>query len=147
MALIPSRRRDVPMNWEPFDELFPTRLTEMFRAMPALRFSDVGGFSPIADVEETDAAFVVEIELPGVEKKDITIEVAGRRLTVTGERQEPERPRVMREHHRSLGQFRYEVILPGDVNIDAVEAHLADGVLTVTAPKAVGSQARRISVA
>ena len=146
MALIPARRRDAPMSWEPFDELFPTRLTEMFRAMPAFRFTDFTGFSPLADIEETDAAFVIDVELPGVDKKDVSIEVAGRRLTVSGERREPERPRVMRERNRILGQFRYEVILPGDVNVEGIEAHLTEGVLVVTLPKAIGSQARRISL-
>ena len=146
MAMLPIRRRETPTSWDTFDEFFPTRFTEMFRSLPSFRLPDFGGFSPMADIEETDAAFVVEVELPGVDKKDISIEVAGRRLTVTGDRKETERTGVMRERNRAAGHFRYEVILPGDVNAEAVEAHLVDGVLSLTAPKAVGSQARRISL-
>ena len=146
MALLPIRRREVPETWDPFEEFFPTRMSEMLR-FPTFRLPDLGGFfSPLADIEETDTAFTVELELAGVDKKDITIEVTGRRLMVTGDRKERERTGVMRERNRSVGHFRYEVILPGDVNIEAVEAHLTDGVLFVTAPKAVGSQARRISL-
>ena len=104
------------------------------------------GFTPLADVEETDDAFTVEIELPGVRKDDLDIEVAARRLTVTGERKERQRVGILRRRERVVGRFHYEVALPADVEEDGVEAHLDDGVLTIRLPKPVGDRPRRIPV-
>ena len=106
-----------------------------------------GAFTPLADVEETDEAYIAEIELPGVAIEDLSVEVAGRRLTVTGERKEKERVGILRRRTRTVGRFHYEVLLPGDVDEEGVEAALADGVLTVRVPKPASQRPRRIPVA
>ena len=103
-------------------------------------------FIPPADVEEAEDAFTVEVELPGVDKKDVDIAVDGRRLTITGERKERERVGILRRRTRSVGRFRYEGVLPSDVDADAVSASLDDGLLTVRAPKASNGRARHIAV-
>ena len=103
-------------------------------------------FIPKADVEETNDAYLVEIELPGVDKSDIDISLSGRRLTVTGERREKERVGVLRRRTRSVGRFRYEVVLPGGIDESGVTAKLEDGVLTVRVPKAASERPRRIEV-
>jgi HSP20 family protein len=109
--------------------------------------SRAGAFTPLADIEETGEAYVAEIELPGVAIDDLSVEVAGRRLTVTGERKEKERVGILRRRTRTVGRFHYEVLLPGDVDEEAVEASLADGVLTVRVPKPVSQRRRRIAIA
>lgn len=103
-------------------------------------------FTPLADVEETADAYVVEIELPGIKKADLDIEIAGRRLSVTGERKEKERVGILRKRERTVGRFHYEVTLPGDVDDDGVEAHLDAGVLTVRVPKPERDRPRRIEL-
>jgi HSP20 family protein len=103
-------------------------------------------FTPLADVEETADAYVVEIELPGIRKADLDIEIAGRRLSVTGERKEKERVGILRKRERTVGRFHYEVTLPGDVDDNGVEAHLDDGVLTVRVPKPERDRPRRIEL-
>ena len=108
--------------------------------------SRAGAFTPLADLEENDEAYVAEIELPGVAAEDLSVEVAGSRLTVTGERKERERVGILRRRTRTVGRFHYEVILPGDVEEDGVEATLEDGVLTVRVPKPAGQRPRRIPV-
>ena len=108
--------------------------------------SAAGAFTPLADLEETDEAYVAEIELPGVKQEDLTVEVAGRRLTVTGERKERERIGVLRRRTRTVGRFHYEVLLPGDVDEEKVEASLHEGVLTVRVPKPEADRPRRIPV-
>lgn len=105
-----------------------------------------GLFTPPADVEETDDAYVVDIELPGVRKEDLDIEIAGRRLSVRGERKEKERVGILRRRERTVGQFRYEVTLPGDVEDDGIAANLDGGVLTVRVPKPASERPRRIPV-
>ena len=104
------------------------------------------GFTPLADVEETDDSYLIEVELPGVDKKDIDISVAGRRLTISGERKEKERVGILRRRTRSVGRFEYDIQLPGDIDEDGVTASLADGVLSVRVPKASTDRARRITV-
>lgn len=104
------------------------------------------GFTPLADLEETSEAFTIEVELPGVKKDDLDIEVAGRRLTVTGERKERQRVGILRRRERTVGRFHCEVVLPGDVEEDGVEACLDEGVLTVRLPKPAADRPRRIEV-
>ena len=109
-------------------------------------WSKVGAFTPLADLEETDDAYVAEIELPGVKLEDLSVEVAGRRLTVTGERKERERVGILRRRTRTVGRFHYEVLLPGDVDEDGVTASLHEGVLTVRVPKPASERPRKIPV-
>jgi HSP20 family protein len=108
--------------------------------------SSAGAFTPLADLEETDEAYVAEIELPGVKLDDLSVEVAGRRLTVNGERKERERVGILRRRTRTVGRFHYEVLLPGEVDEEGVEASLHEGVLTVRVPKPVSERPRRIPV-
>ena len=108
--------------------------------------SSAGTFTPLADLEETDEAYLAEIELPGVRLEDLAVEVAGRRLTVTGERKERERVGILRRRTRTVGRFRYEVLLPGEVDEESVEASLHEGVLTVRVPKPARERPRRIPV-
>ena len=150
MAL-PTRRDDNDLGrWEPLSEL--DRLNRHLQDYLG-RWTGLGGlgslgdvFTPLADVEENDDAYVVEIELPGTKRDDISLEVAGRRLTVTGERKERERVGVLRRRTRTVGQFRYEVVLPGEVDEGGVQAALDEGVLTVTVPKAASEKSRRIQI-
>ena len=104
------------------------------------------GFVPRTDVEERDDAYVVELELPGVREGDVEVSLAGRRLTVSGERKEKERVGLLRRRTRNVGRFHYEVELPGAVDEDGVTASLDDGVFTVTLPKAERERAHRIKV-
>ncbi len=105
-----------------------------------------GAFTPLADLEETDEAYLAEIELPGVKLEDLSVEVAGRRLTVTGERKERERVGILRRRTRTVGRFHYEVLLPGEVDEEGVTASLHGGVLTVVVPKPASERPRRIPV-
>ena len=103
-------------------------------------------FIPLADVEETEDAYVVEMELPGVDKKDINVELSGRRVTVTGERKEKERKGTVRRRTRMVGRFRYEILLPGSVDDQSVDAQLNDGVLTIRIPMATAERPKQISI-
>jgi HSP20 family protein len=147
MAL-PVRRDGAETSyWDPFAELDRLnhelqRYLDQWRQHPALP----GGFTPLADMEETDDAYVVEVELPGVKRDDVSIEVAGRRLTVSGERKERQRTGILRRRTRTVGRFHYEIVLPGEVEEDAVSASMDEGVLTVRLPKPAAARPRRIAV-
>jgi HSP20 family protein len=149
MALPVRQQNTDPVRWDPTADVqnLASQLGRLFEGwddLPSL-VGD-GAFLPQADVTETDDAYVVEIELPGVKKKDIEISLSGRRLLVTGERVEKERTGILRRRTRRVGRFRYEVVLPGAVDEDGVEASLEDGVLTLLVPKASTERSRRIEV-
>lgn len=148
MSLPVRRNGDTTTRWDPFAEI--ERLNRQLQGyldswnnFPSM-LGD--GFTPLADVEETDDAYHVEIELPGIKKDDVAIEVTGRRLTVSGERKEKERVGILRRRTRSVGRFYYEVVLPGEVDEDGIHATLDDGVLTVMVPKAASERPRRIEI-
>lgn len=105
-----------------------------------------GDFAPGGELHETDEAFVLEVDLPGVEKKDITIDISGRRLSVQGVKEKRERDGVLRHSTRTSGSFTYEAILPVPVDEEKVTAELADGVLTVTLPKATEARPKHIEI-
>jgi HSP20 family protein len=149
MSRLPMRRDDADRSWfvEPFNELY--RLTqEMHAALSRWsRFGPAAGWTvPAADLEETEDAYTVEVELPGVRKEDVTIDVEGRELFIRAERKERERQGRLRRRSITTGLIQYELTLPGDVEAEHAEAHLADGMLTVKLPKAKDSRGRRIPV-
>src|SRR6201998_2045554 len=87
---------------------------------------------PLADLSETDDAYVVKAELPGVDKDQGNIQPQDRELVISGEFPDPEKgrgPRGRRGSARRTAQFELRTYLPGDVNADAVTAQLSDGVL------------------
>jgi HSP20 family protein len=100
----------------------------------------------VADIEETDDGYVIELDVPGVKRDDLTVEVRDNVLRVSGEIKERERVGLLRRQDRPVGRFEYVVTLPGEVDPDKVEGSLGDGVLTVRLGKASKSQPRRIEI-
>ncbi|MCU1462131.1 MAG: hypothetical protein JWO37_2206 [Acidimicrobiales bacterium] len=145
-APIRQRNNDALTRWNPFADLnqLASQMERLFQNADELKQLD--GFIPLADIEETDDAYVVELELPGVQRKDVNVELDGNRLIVTGERKERERKGVIRRRTRTVGEFRFEVVLPNEVADEGVEATLDEGVLTVRVPKAGREQPRRVEV-
>lgn len=103
-------------------------------------------FTPMVDLEETEQEFVLDVDLPGVRKEDVNIEVDGRRLVISGERVQTQRKGRLRRQTRAWGSFAFEVILPADLDEEHIEASMNDGVLHVRVPKSTGSARRRIDV-
>jgi HSP20 family protein len=98
------------------------------------------------NLEEKDDAYVLEAELPGVKREDVTIELVGNELVISGELKEQERTGVVRRRVRRTGRFEYRLSLPEQVDADKVDATLADGVLTVRVPKSERAQRRKIEI-
>lgn len=132
-------------RWDPFDQL--NRLSQQLSGFLGMQVPSLGeGFTPLGDIEESEDAYTVDLELPGVKKDDISVEVSGRRLVVSGERKERERVGILRRQTRSVGRFHYEVTLPSALDEDGVDASLSDGVLSLRVPKAASERPRRIKV-
>jgi HSP20 family protein len=147
MTLPVRRASATPTMWRPFRG-FEDIYSEFDRLVQSLvggAGSD-GAWLPAADVSETDAAYVVEIELPGVHREDVDVELDGNELVVTGEVKERKREGLLRRRTRRIGDFEYRVTLPGDFKADDVAASLAHGVLTVHVPKAQTTKHSKIEV-
>ncbi len=102
-------------------------------------------WAPLADLSETDEAYKIECELPGIKREDINVEVSGRELHITGELK-IEREGVLRRAMRRTGRFEYRALLPTDVKAEDVHATLADGILTVAVPKAQAAKPHHIEI-
>jgi HSP20 family protein len=104
--------------------------------------------TPLAELEELDDAWLVRVELPGVKRDDVDIQLAGRRLVVRAQRKDEQREGTLRRTTRTMGRYFLDVVLPGEVDPEGVEATLEDGVLMVRVPKpeAEHGAARRIGI-
>jgi HSP20 family protein len=101
---------------------------------------------PAADVFETDSAYSVEIELPGVRREDVDVNLIDNELVVSGEVKERQREGLFRHRTRRVGEFELRVTLPGQLREADAEASLAYGVLKVYVPKAEHAKTNRITV-
>ena len=105
-------------------------------------------WQPRTDISETDAAYVVEVDLPGMTIHDISVQLEGTTVVIAGQRQSAnsesvnQRPRI----ERPCGTFQRAFTLPTAVQRDGVQATYANGVLTITVPKAEAARPRKITV-
>jgi HSP20 family protein len=105
--------------------------------------------TPACDVSETEEGYLLTFDLPGVHRDDISIDVTGRRLEVSGERKWDEETGDVNYYRRerSYGRFLRSFELPDGTNVDTIEASYENGVLKLAVPKAEESKSRKISIA
>ena len=107
------------------------------------------GFAPLAtDVAETDKAYVITAELPGVDEKDIDVSIQDGVLVIKGhklqEKEEKGKQRYMSE--RRYGAFQRMFGLPKGTDESKLDAKFHNGILTISVPKPVATQARKVDV-
>jgi HSP20 family protein len=148
-----DRSRATVERWDPAREI--DQMTERMRRMLEQTFGGFGfaprgaeqaGWVPVADVEEQDDSYVVQLELPGVKPEDVTIELVGNELSVTGEVKEEQRKGLVRKRMRRYGRFEHRLHLPSQLDADKVDAKLTNGVLTVHVPKSEKAKRKQITV-
>ena len=103
---------------------------------------------PTMDVAETDKEIEITAELPGLEEKDVQINVADNVLTIRGEKnaEKEQKDKNYRLIERNYGSFERSLELPDGVNADAIQASIDKGVLKVTVPKPAPAQSKKIEV-
>jgi HSP20 family protein len=102
-----------------------------------------GTWSPAIDVLETEDAYLLFAELPGVRRDDIQLQVRDRRLELSGRRQTLGESRNFLRMERSYGPFRRTFDLGEAIEVDAIAAAFAAGVLRVHIPKRKAGEAQR----
>ncbi len=101
------------------------------------------------NVSESEQAYQVQAELPGVKKEDVKVAIDQQRVTIEGEvklENERREGENVLYAERSASKFVRSFMLPTEVDDAAAQAHMQDGVLTLTLPKKQGSTAKRITI-
>jgi len=141
-------------RWEPLRDLLSIQrdmnrfFSDTMSAREAAPVSRAETWVPPVGIHESAEAFTIAVELPGVKKEDIQLELKDESLTLRGERK-PERDVNEGVHRmeRVYGPFHRSFNLPSNINTSAVKASFRDGVLEIVLPKAEEARPRQINIA
>lgn len=97
-----------------------------------------------SSMKENDKAYLISIDLPGMDKKDISIETSGNKLVISGERKEESENKEGSK--KSYRQFNQSFSLPDDANLEAVSATSTNGVLKITVPKTGKKASKKVEI-
>ncbi|MDY0386363.1 MAG: Hsp20/alpha crystallin family protein [Methanolobus sp.] len=136
---------------DPFDEM--RRMQDRFSRLfgeegTRSELMDIDTLSPLVDIKEKDNDIIVTTDLPGVDKKDVSIDIKDGKVWISAnmhkESEEEKEGYLMRE--RTYSKFARAFSLPSAVKEDSSSAKLEDGVLTITLPKAEIEEKRKIMI-
>jgi HSP20 family protein len=109
-----------------------------------------GELMPSIDHTEDAEAFTISVELPGMSEDDVELTLGDNLLTIRGEKkvEEESKDKDFYRAERRYGSFRRTIPLPGEVDVDRIDARFDKGVLTVTLPKSAAAieKVRKIDV-
>lgn len=144
------------IKWDPFRELedVSNRLNRIFgrslaRAESGNEMVAVADWAPSVDISETDTAYLIKGEIPGVKKEDVKVTIQDGMLTIQGERKQ-EKEEKGKKFHRvecSYGSFERSFRVPDDADENSVKAEFKDGMLNVTLAKSEKAKPKAIEVA
>lgn len=132
------------IKWDPFRELeeVSERLNRLFSGTPSRlpynrEMLAVADWEPSADVSETDTAYLIKADIPGVNKEDVKVFIQNGMLTMQGERkmEKEEKGKKFHRIERSYGQFTRSYRIPDDADENSVKAEFKDGTLNITLAK------------
>lgn len=130
-------------KFDPFQDL--RNINKRFQSMGGSTFPKVwdatdvsiAGFTPSINTREGEFAYHIDVDLPGVKKEDIKVDVEDNMLKISGERNF--KKEVKEEDYykveTSFGKFERSFTLPGNVDVENIKATSEDGVLEVVLPK------------
>jgi len=143
------------IKWDPFRELeeVSTRLNRIFgrslaRSESGNEMLAVADWAPSVDISETDSAYLIKGEIPGVKKEDVKVTVQDGMLTIQGERKQ-EKEEKGKKFHRvecSYGSFVRSFRVPDDADENKVKAEFKDGMINITLPKSEKAKPKAIEV-
>jgi HSP20 family protein len=144
------------VRWDPFRDLglLQDRMNRLFDdAGRGWRTNDepaaTTSWSPAVDIFETEGEIVVRAELPGMERKDITLHLENNVLTLRGERKFQKETKDENYHRieRSYGNFSRSFSIPATVDEEQIRADYKDGVLKIALPKKEQAKPKQIRIA
>jgi len=136
-------------RWSPFRELGRHgRLSRLMEEMFGGRSLAHGELAPALDIHESETEYVVSVELPGVRKEDVSVEVTEGALSIRGEKTSGKEEKKERSRwvERVYGSFHRSFTLPANVSSDRIDASFKEGVLTVRIPKVEQTKPKTIAI-
>jgi len=140
------------VHWTPFREIesLQREMNQLFDTLAPTTNGDTGrvSFIPAAEIQETPEAVHLKVEIPGLEAKDLDVQVTAEAVSISGERKSETRTEekgVTRSEFR-YGKFRRVMPLPARVQNDKVEAEYKDGILTLNLPKVEAEKNKVVKV-
>ena len=146
------------VRWQPMQELTSlqrqmNRLFDSFfgrttSPMPFEENLNDWEFGPPVDIYEDDQRLTFKVEVPGIDEKDIKVEVENNMLTVNGERklEKDIKEENFRRMERHYGAFSRSFTIPNTVDPEKIEANYSHGVLAIQMPKRAEAKAKQIKV-
>lgn len=119
-----------PVPFSEWDNLFDSLSKQVFREHTPTKNFD---WIPSVDISDQESSYLVSVELPGLTKDQVAIEVANGALRISGERKKEEKTYHTTE--RIYGKFLRTIRLPAGTNTESITAEMKDGVLQVVIPK------------
>jgi len=137
--------------WDPFREMEALLDRYGRSARKTLAKSDdktfeVGDWMPQVDISETQEAFIVKAELPGVEKEDVSVNFENSILTIRGEKKVETEDKKRHRVECAYGSFIRSFTLPQTIKADKIEAVYKNGILNLTIPQADEAKPKQIEV-
>jgi len=128
-------RNRLPRPWDFSADM--ESLVNQFLGSDQGYFAQGKNFAPESNIVETEAAFAVSVELPGIEPDEVKVEVHEGELVISGEKKSEtkEESKTFHRVERRYGEFRRVFSLPSAVDREKIDARYDHGVLTVTLPK------------
>jgi len=139
-------------SYDPFDALFSLRedFDEMFRNFfTGFTSPTLGkGVFPVMDVTETPEQFIIEAEVPGIQKENLKLSIKKDELVIEGEKKEEDKKEgeSFLRIERSYGSFRRSIRLPSEIDQSKVKAKYENGVLKISLPKTEKEKPKEIEV-
>jgi HSP20 family protein len=143
------------VRWNPWKEMsvLQNRLNHLFNE-PFMRSGQeddelsLGAWYPAVDMFDNDDKIVIKAELPGMDKKDFSVDIKDRVLTLSGERnyENEAKEENYYRRERTYGKFKRAFHLPADVDADKIKADFKEGVLRVEIPKPEAQKPKQITV-
>lgn len=149
MPLLPSKRKGEGYSLTSLQREMNRLFEDFFGRDWSLEpFRGRGGWTPAVDVMETDKEVVVKAELPGMDPKEVEINLAGEALTIRGQKKEEKEEKTRSAHlvERSYGSFERTISLPSAVKADQADAEFKQGILTISLPKTEEAKTRTVKV-
>jgi HSP20 family protein len=148
MFLVPVSRESRQLA-RSFDRLFDEAFGNFLGTPVAGPRGEAASRSPALDVTESDRAYTVQLEMPGVKKEDIKVTIEGKRVSVAAQSESTEEKKegdriVYRE--RSVASYARSFTLPVEVDQDSANAKLEHGVLTLELPKRGAAAVARLTI-
>lgn len=132
------------------NDWFPSfeRMVDRFFGDRGFEFGDWPELArrPMANVRETDKAYILSAEIPGIPKEDIEISVNGNLLTIRAEHNEEKDEGEQQGYRRQHRSFRQSFTLPSTVDGSQVEAHCDNGLLEIWIPKTERAQGKKVEI-